>query len=93
MVIMRTHGSVYTWCGCREKATGRRLGSRCPRRGQAGHGSWYLSLELPAAADGSLRRVRRGGYLSTKGLCSSPGDFASRLAGCGQPGLRSPTGC
>lgn len=37
-------------------------GARCPRRGRAGHGSWYLSLELPAGPGGRRRRVRRGGF-------------------------------
>jgi integrase len=37
------------------------MGSRCPLRGDEGHGSWYLSLELPAAPDGRRRRIRRGG--------------------------------
>jgi hypothetical protein len=59
---MNLQGRVYARCGCREQVTGRRLGSRCPRRGQRGHGSWYLSPEIPAGADGLRRRVRRGGY-------------------------------
>jgi hypothetical protein len=59
---MSARGSVYAWCGCRDQVTGRRLGGRCPRRGQRGHGSWYLLLEIPAGADGARRRVRRGGY-------------------------------
>lgn len=41
------------------QVAGGRLGSRCPQRGQRGHGSWYLSLELPA---GHRRRIRRGGF-------------------------------
>ena len=49
---MSSLGSVYAWCGCREPGSGRRLGARCPRRGRAGHGSWYLSLELPAKRPG-----------------------------------------
>jgi integrase len=36
-------------------------GARC---GEDGHGSWYLSLELPAAPDGSRRRIRRGDFPS-----------------------------
>ena len=59
---MRSQGSIYTWCGCRDQRNGRRLGSRRPRRGQPGHGSWYLSMELPAGADGQRRRIRRGGF-------------------------------
>jgi integrase len=59
---MRSSGSVYSWCGCREPNSGRRLGARCPQRGHEGHGSWYLSLELPAGPDGRRRRIRRGGF-------------------------------
>ncbi len=61
---MSARGSVYSWCGCRAPGNGRRLGTRCPRRGQDGHGSWYLSLELPPGLDGSRRRIRRGGFPS-----------------------------
>jgi hypothetical protein len=59
---MRYQGSVYSWCGCRDQRSGRRLGSRCPRRGQPGHGSWYVSVELPAGPGGDRRRIRRGGF-------------------------------
>ncbi len=59
---MSARGSVYAWCGCRDQVTGRRLGGRCPRRSQRGHGSWYLSLDMPTEAGGERRRVRRGDY-------------------------------
>ena len=36
----------------------------CPRQGEAGHGSWYFSLDLPRHVDGGRRRLRRGGYLT-----------------------------
>jgi hypothetical protein len=42
--------------GCRDQVTERRLGSRCPRRGRRGHGSWYLSVEIPAGLDGRRHR-------------------------------------
>jgi hypothetical protein len=32
--------------------------------GQAGHGSWYFSLDLPRHVDGGRRRLWRGGYLT-----------------------------
>ena len=60
--MMKSQGSVYSWCGCRDRRTGRRLGSRCPRRGRPGHGSWYVSVELPAGPGGDRRRIRRGGF-------------------------------
>jgi hypothetical protein len=63
---MSVRGSVYSWCGCRDPVTGGRLGRRCPYRGRPGHGSWYLSLELPAGLDGRRRRIRRGGFPTRK---------------------------
>lgn len=63
---MSAQGSVYSWCGCRDPVAGGRLGSRCPQRGQRGHGSWYLSLELPAGADGHRHRIRCGGFPTRK---------------------------
>ena len=32
-LAMSARGSVYSWCGCRDPATGGRLGSRSPKRG------------------------------------------------------------
>ena len=64
---MTSQGSGYSWCGCRDKDDGRRKGARCPLCGQERHGSWYLSLELPTAPDGSRRRIRRGGFPSRQG--------------------------
>jgi integrase len=72
---MYSRGSVYSWCGCRDKGSGKRKGARCPLRAAEGHGSWYLSLELPAAADGSRRRIRRGGFPS----CQSAEAALARL--------------
>ena len=69
---MGAQGSVYSWCGCRDPATGGRLGSRCPQRGKSGHGSWYVSLELPAGLDGHRRRIRRGGFPARKAAEQAP---------------------
>jgi integrase len=66
-----SEGSVYSWCGCRDGRNGRRLGARCPHRGEPDHGSWYLSIELPPGPDGDRRRIRRGGF---------PGQAAARAA-------------
>jgi hypothetical protein len=83
---MSSSGTVYRWCGCRVSASSRRMGARCPLRGEEGHGSWYLSLELPAAPDGRRRRIRRGGFPSRDNAetalarlqMPSPGDPAAR---------------
>jgi hypothetical protein len=54
-------GSVFRRCGCRDQATGRLLGARCPGLGWRRHGRWYFSVELLSGA-GDRRRVRRGGF-------------------------------
>jgi hypothetical protein len=54
-------GSVYRRCGCRDKATGRLLGARCPGLRSREHGSWYFRADLPSAT-GERHRVRRGGF-------------------------------
>ena len=55
-------GRVFRRCGCRSPETGTMLGAGCPRLASSPrHGSWYLSVELPAVV-GQRRRVRRGGY-------------------------------
>jgi hypothetical protein len=57
------HGSVFRRCGCRDGATGRLLGARCPELSSRRHGTWYFSADLPSPA-GDRRRVRRGGFTS-----------------------------
>ena len=60
---MSSRGSVYRRCGCRDTATRKQLGLRCPGLADPGHGSCYLAVDLPGPADGCPRdRVRRGGY-------------------------------
>ena len=76
----RGSGSVFARCGCRDKR-GRRRGISCPRLGEAGHGSWYFSLDLPRHVDGGRRRPRRGGYLT----CDAAADARDRLS-VPQPG-------
>jgi integrase len=55
-------GRLYRRCGCVDVTTGRELGSRCPRLGERGHGSWYVYAELPRRVSGRRERFRRGGY-------------------------------
>ena len=59
---MGVSGRVYRRCGCVDVVTGRELGSRCPRLGERGHGSWYVYLELPGRVGRGRERFRRGGY-------------------------------
>jgi hypothetical protein len=60
------HGSVYKRCGCRDAVTGKRKGPRCELLRRAGHGSWYLTLEVPPGSVGERRRLRVGGHHSRR---------------------------
>jgi integrase len=71
----RGSGSVFVRCGCRDGHGGRR-GALCPRLGEAGHGSWYFSTELPRRVDGGRRRLRWGGY-STSAAAAAARDRLS----------------
>lgn len=59
---MSVRGRVYKRCGCLNPDTRRGWGIHCPQLSRVGHGSWYLTVELPAGASGARRRLRRGGY-------------------------------
>jgi len=48
----------------------------CPRLGEAGHGSWYFSIDLPRRVDSGRRRLRRGGYLT----CEAADEARERLS-------------
>ena len=68
---MASHdGSVFKRCGCRDQATGKLLGAKCPklRREEGGwnprHGEWGFQLELPRTTEGRRRQARRGGLSS-----------------------------
>jgi Phage integrase family len=73
------HGSVYRRCGCRDEATGRLLGARCPGLNSAEHGSWYFSADFPSAV-GERRRVRRGGFATRAGAVAALETLASPAA-------------
>lgn len=79
------HGSVYRRCGCRDEATGRLLGARCPGLGAPEHGSWYFSADLPSAV-GERRRVRRGGFATQAAAVAALGALACPAVGP-DPGL------
>jgi hypothetical protein len=57
-------GTVYKRCGCRDSATGKRKVPTCDQLPRPGHGSWYLSLEMPVGMAGERRRPRLGGHRS-----------------------------
>ena len=59
---MSVRGRVYKRYGCLNPDTRRRWEIHCPQLTRTGHGSWYLTVELPPGPDGARRRLRRGGY-------------------------------
>ena len=80
-------GSVFRRCGCRDQATGRLLGARCPGLSSRRHGTWYFSAELPSPA-GDRRRVRRGGFATKAAAVAALEALASPAPGLVQ-GLRT----
>ena len=54
-------GVIVKRCGCLEPGTRRRLGRRCGRLPERGHGSWYFHCSVTTMF-GRRERVRRGGY-------------------------------
>jgi hypothetical protein len=56
-------GNVFRRCGCRNRASGRQLTSRCPLLTDHGHGRWYFAAQV-SGVDGRRTRVRRGGFAS-----------------------------
>lgn len=61
------HGTTYKRCYCRDRNTGKPLGAKCPKlhRGNTWnthHGVWQYQIELPKAADGRRRPLRRGPF-------------------------------
>ena len=68
-----SEGTTFKQCGCRDEATGKPLGRKCPklRRGNGwsqAHGTWYYQIELPPRADGTRRPpLRHGGFATDTG--------------------------
>jgi hypothetical protein len=78
-------GSLYRRWGCRDKATGRLLGARCPGLRSRERGSWYFSADLPSAT-GDWHRARRGGFATQDAAAAALEPLASPAAGP-EPGL------
>jgi integrase len=63
-----SEGHLFKRCGCRDPHTRKPLGSACPKLRRPGgswsseHGVWHYQLELPRAATGRRRQLRRGGF-------------------------------
>ena len=65
---------VYKRCGCSDEVRGRRLGGRCGRLAEVGHGSWYFSVQV-VGASGRRERVRRGGFASAEAARCAGGEL------------------
>lgn len=57
-------GSTHRRCHCRDKETGKLLGSKCPKLKGKRHGTYSIRQELPATGEGKRRSFTRGGYPS-----------------------------
>lgn len=77
------NGTTYKRCGCR--ADGRRLGQQCPKLRRGGgwnpnHGVWQYQIDLPPAADGRRRPLRRGTYANQSEAEAVLGQIRDALA-------------
>lgn len=70
MMDNRDHCVAYKRCGCADKTSGKRLGGRCGRLAEPGHGSWYFAVQVTDVS-GRRRRARQGGF---------PAEVAARQA-------------
>ncbi|TMR93967.1 site-specific integrase [Nonomuraea basaltis] len=68
------HCVVYKRCGCSDEVSGRRLGGRCGRLAEVGHGSWYFAVQV-VGAPGRRERVRRGGFASAEAARCAGGEL------------------
>lgn len=71
---MSSSGSVYAWCGCRERATGRRLGAR----GDLYHDSGYVITSLNGDP---LAPARLSRYFRRLSAAAGPPPSSSRHTG------------
>lgn len=71
-------GSVARHCGCRSP-NGSRYGRRCPKLRDARHGSWYVTLDVPAG-DAPRRQVKRGGFPTRRAAQDALDEMRARLA-------------
>jgi len=65
---MASAGVIFKRCGCRDAATGRRLGRHCAGLGERQHGSWCFHCSVTDLW-GRRVRIRRGGYASKAAAC------------------------
>jgi len=69
----------YRRCGCINRATGKRFGTRCPRLSDSEHGSWYFAVQATDTDRRGRRiRLRRGGYASPEAAVNARATTGAR---------------
>lgn len=84
---MDSLAGVFKRCGCRNRETGRPVGTACPEVAREGHGSWYYRLEVTPWPDGRRRQLRRGGFATAEAARSERDQFGAT----GERGLADAT--
>lgn len=67
-------------CWCRDSATKRLLGKKCPQLAAKGHGKYYVRVEAPGA-DGRRRRPMLGPFDTEKAAKNAVADQLKRVTG------------
>ena len=79
-------GTTYKRCACRDTATKKQLGTRCPKLKRSNgtwsstHGTWSFQAELPKRHDGARRTRRRHGFASQTDAQTELGKIADLVA-------------
>src|SRR3954469_4547174 len=69
-------GQIWKRCPCGDVRDNAGRIVNCPKR----HGSWYYRHDVPPAADGRRRQVKRGGFQTEREARDALNDVLARLA-------------
>ncbi|WP_449061374.1 site-specific integrase [Planomonospora algeriensis] len=75
-MVEKKQCTLYKRCGCADAVTGKRLGGRCSRLAEEGHGRWYFAVQVTGVS-GRRERIRRGGYPSAEQARKAGQEFQS----------------
>jgi len=75
-------GSVYQRCFCRDPATHRALGRKCPKLKAKGHAAgWFFRYDAPRGRDGKRRRPEVGPFSTQKAAQEELAATLARIVG------------
>jgi integrase len=73
-------GSTSRRCSCRNPETGKAYSTSCPKLSNRRHGAWSVVQELEPRQDGTRRRFRRSGFVTSTEAAEELGKVRALLA-------------